>query len=186
VRQQLIERFESERGTLNWYCLDYWSAQLDIDIATLKRELCHLIAIRPHVAHFLQALRHSQRRCLLVTNAHRDSVAIKMEQVDLRPWVDEIIISHDYHAPKEDPRFWQRLQRKLDFEPRTTLFIDDTEAVLAAAEGFGIRYLVTLLQPDSRQPHRQQLRYPVIHHFDEIMPPEAPTAGFEESVYGDG
>ena len=185
VREQLTTRFESERGSLNWYCLDYWSQQLDIDIATLKREISHLIAVRPHVAGFLQALKHSHRRCLLVTNAHRDSLAIKMEQVDLRPWLDEIIISHDYQAPKEDPRFWQRMHRKLDFDPQRTLFIDDTEAVLSAAQQFGIRYLVTLLQPDSRQPQREQLRFPVIHHFDEIMPPELPPLDSTQATVSD-
>ena len=185
VREQLTTRFESERGSLNWYCLDYWSQQLDIDIATLKREISHLIAVRPHVAGFLQALKHSHRRCLLVTNAHRDSLAIKMEQVDLRPWLDEIIISHDYQAPKEDPRFWQRMHRKLDFDPQRTLFIDDTEAVLSAAQQFGIRYLVTLLQPDSRQPLREQLRFPVIHHFDEIMPPELPPLDSTQATVSD-
>jgi putative hydrolase of the HAD superfamily len=171
VKEQLEKRFASERGSLNWYCLDYWSEQLDIDIATLKREITHLIAIRPHVARFLQALKHSHRQCLLVTNAHRDSVAIKMEHIDLRPWLDEIIISHDFDAPKEDPAFWRRLHRKLGFDPQRTLFIDDTEAVLQAAQEFGIRHLLTLLQPDSQGPHREQLVFPAIHHFDEIMPP---------------
>ncbi len=172
VREQLLQRFESERGSLNWYCLDYWSGQLDMDIATLKSEISHLIALRPHVAQFLQRLKHSHRRCLLVTNAHRDSVNLKMGRVDLRPWLDEIIISHDYGAPKEDPGFWQRFHTHRHFDPHRTLFIDDTEAVLSTAQAFGIRHLITLAQPDSRAPRRKQLRFPVIHHFDEIMPPE--------------
>jgi putative hydrolase of the HAD superfamily len=171
VRKQLATRFASERGSLNWYCLDYWSRELDIDIATLKREITHLIAMRPHVAHFLQALHASHRQCLLVTNAHRVSVDLKMQHVDLRPWLDEIIISHDYDAPKEQLVFWHRLHQQLNFDPLRTLFIDDTEAVLIAAEEFGIRHLVTLLQPDSRAPQRDNLRFPAIHHFDEIMPP---------------
>ena len=174
ARKLLGERFASERGSLNWYCLDYWSEQLELDIATLKREVTHLIALRPHVAHFLQALKQSHRDCLLVTNAHRDSVAIKMEHIDLRPWLDEIIISHDFNAPKEDLLFWRRMHRKLGFNPERTLFIDDTELVLQAARDFGIRHLLTLLQPDSRAPHRDQLEFPAIHHFDEIMPPTAP------------
>lgn len=181
VRRQLSSRFERERGSLNWYCLDYWSTQLDIDIPTLKREVSHLIALRPHVALFLQRLQRSHRRCLLVTNAHRDSVSIKLDRVDLRPWLDQIIISHDFSAPKEDIRFWQRFQQQVDFDPQTTLFIDDTEAVLHTAQEFGIRHLVTLAQPDSQSPVRQELSFPVIHHFDEIMPPEPDTAGSDNS-----
>ncbi len=174
ARKLLGERFASERGSLNWYCLDYWSEQLELDIATLKREVTHLIALRPHVAHFLQALKQSHRDCLLVTNAHRDSVALKMEHIDLRPWLDNIIISHDFNAPKEDQLFWHRMHRKFGFDPERTLFIDDTEVVLRAARDFGIRHLLTLLQPDSRSPRRAQLEFPAIHHFDEIMPPQTP------------
>ena len=37
--RQLTERFEQERGSLKWYCLDYWSEQLDLDVALLKRGL---------------------------------------------------------------------------------------------------------------------------------------------------
>lgn len=171
VREQLAMRFESERGSLNWYCLDYWSSELNIDIATLKLEICHLIAARPHVGQFLQRLKQSHRRCLLVTNAHRDSIDIKMRQVDLRPWLDEIVVSHDYGVPKEALEFWQRFHRQRPFEPSKTLFIDDTEAVLQTAREFGIDHLLTLAQPDSKRPKREQLRFPTIHHFDEIMPP---------------
>ena len=77
------------------------------------------------------------------------------------------------------------MHRKLVFDPQRTLFIDDTEAVLSAAQQFGIRYLVTLLQPDSRQPQREQLRFPVIHHFDEIMPPELPPLDSTQATASD-
>ena len=60
------------------------------------------------------------------------------------------------------------------FDTARTLFIDDTEAVLDAARSFGIRHLLTLIQPDSRQPLRESLAYPSFHHFDEIMPPAGP------------
>src|SRR5690554_2288454 len=39
----------SERlhGSLDWYCLDYWSEALQLDIPALKLELRHLIRFRP-------------------------------------------------------------------------------------------------------------------------------------------
>ena len=36
---QLYPRLEAERGNLNWYCLDHWSAELGLDIVALKREI---------------------------------------------------------------------------------------------------------------------------------------------------
>lgn len=179
VRKRLLERLDAERGSLNWYCLDFWTRELDIDIVGLKREVAHLVAKRPHVDAFLTQLQASGRDCLLVTNAHADSLAVKMDNVDLTPWFDHIVISHDYGAAKEDPRFWQGFAADFRFDPARTLMIDDSEAVLAAARRFGIAHVLTLLQPDSRRPHRRDLRFPAIHHFDTLLPVPARDAGGE-------
>jgi hypothetical protein len=44
--------FIEKRGTLDWYCLDFWSDQLRLDIRTLKEEIQHLIQERPQALHF--------------------------------------------------------------------------------------------------------------------------------------
>lgn len=173
TRQHLNDRFERERGTLNWYCLDYWSEQLQLDIPALKREVEHLISIRPHVGEFLLQLKNSSRRVLLVTNAHHKSLEIKMSRTGIADWFDEIVVSHDFRAPKEQPAFWHQLHATHPFDPDTTLLIDDTVSVLRSAHQYGIRHLLTLLQPDSKQAQRTDLEFPGILHFDEIMPVEA-------------
>ena len=170
--ERLHSRFSTGVGTLNWYCLDHWSRQLDMDIAALKREVRHLVSLRPHVPEFLALLQGSSRQVVMVTNAHRKTLDIKMEQVDLRPWFDEIVISHDLGLPKEDCDFWTRLQQITPFDPARTLLIDDTESVLSSAQTYGIAHLLTLLQPDSTREKRLQTLFPGIHHFDEIMPCE--------------
>ena len=76
AKQQLEPRFKSMEGTLEWYCLDYWSRELQLDIAGLKAEISGLIAVLPHVTEFLEKLKASSRRVLLVTNAHRDSLVL--------------------------------------------------------------------------------------------------------------
>ena len=168
--RHLHSRFHVGRGTLAWYSLDHWSEQLGMDIPALKRELQHMVAVRPYALEFLKRLHASDRDVVLVTNAHRKTLDIKMDQVDITPWFDRVVVSHDLDAPKEDLGFWERLQAVHPFNPARTLLIDDTETVLAAAEDFGIAHLLTLRQPDSKGPLREDLSYPVIHHFDEIMP----------------
>ena len=160
----------SNQGTLDWYCLDHWSKRLDMDIPALKRELQHMIRLRPHVLDFLTRLHHSHRDVVLVTNAHRVTLEIKMEQVDITHWFDRVVVSHDLEAPKEDLAFWEKLQSLHPFEPSRTLLIDDTERILDSAREYGIAHLLTLLQPDSRREKRIATRFPGIHHFDEIMP----------------
>jgi len=169
-RARLSALFDSERGTLNWYCLDFWSAQLQLDVPALKREIAHLIAVRPHVPALLQQLRESGKRLLLVTNAHRDSLDIKLEQTGIDRFFDAIVVSHDYRAPKEHQQFWQQMIAAHPFDPNRSLLIDDTHSVLESARYYGIRHLLTLLQPDSHQQQRAAGDFPGIIHFDEIMP----------------
>lgn len=162
--------FASERGTLDWYCLDHWSQRLGMDIPYLKRELKHMIRLRPFAAEFLQWLHDGPRDVVMVTNAHRTTLEIKMDHVDITPWFDRVVVSHDLRAPKEQQDFWHRLQELHPFDPERTLLVDDTEDVLASASRYGIRHLLTLLQPDSQRQKRIDTRFPGIHHFDEIMP----------------
>ena len=35
---ELKPLFERNAGTLNWYCLDFWSAELKLSVRDLKRE----------------------------------------------------------------------------------------------------------------------------------------------------
>jgi len=45
--QLLSPLFEATHGTLDWYCLEYWSRELGLDLATLKRAVRHEIAWLP-------------------------------------------------------------------------------------------------------------------------------------------
>lgn len=172
ARARLIARFEAERGTLNWYCLQYWARELDLDIVALKREVQHLIAERPWVREFLGGLRAAGKRVILITNAHRDSLNLKMEHADITPWFDRMFTAHDFGHPKETQAFWHALHTREPFDPARTLFVDDTPSVLEAAHRYGIAHLLTLLQPDSQGPmrRREEQHYPGIHHFDEVLP----------------
>lgn len=39
ARNTLIPMIMAERGSLNWYCTDYWSNRLNLDITSLKAEV---------------------------------------------------------------------------------------------------------------------------------------------------
>jgi hypothetical protein len=59
--------------------------------------------------------------------APRFTVA-ELERVELAPYFERLISSHDYGYPKESPQFWDALQADIGFEPARSLFIDDTLA----------------------------------------------------------
>jgi putative hydrolase of the HAD superfamily len=166
----LHARFESERGKMQWYCLEFWSEQLDLNIAQLKQDVAHKIQMRPWAEDFLQALKLSDKQVILLTNAHRDSLDLKMEKVRIEHYFDALISTHDYGYPKEEQALWNAFQKDYPFELESTLLIDDTEAVLASAQVFGIKHLLSLKQPDSQNPMRMNLSFNAIHHFDEVLP----------------
>ncbi|SFG90638.1 GMP/IMP nucleotidase [Neptunomonas qingdaonensis] len=170
ARDWLHTRIMQEQGTLNWYCLDYWSRELNVDIVALKKEVADRIAFRPHVQDFLQKVREASLRAVIVTNAHRGSLALKLDKTDLADRVDAIVCSHDFGLPKEDPAFWAKLQKVEPFNPRRTLLIDDSLSVLASAQAYGIRYLLAISQPDSQHPAREIDEFAAVEHFNELEP----------------
>ncbi|WP_107330348.1 GMP/IMP nucleotidase [Metapseudomonas otitidis] len=147
---ELVPLFRQHAGQLNWYCTDFWSRELGLSIRDLKREVAHLIALRPDADLFLATLRRAGKRVVLITNAHRDSLSLKMERVELAPWFDRMISSHDYGYPKEDPQFWQALQADCPFDPARALFIDDSLPILRAAAAHGVAHLLAVRRPDSQ------------------------------------
>ncbi|EVT88537.1 hypothetical protein Z046_01535 [Pseudomonas aeruginosa VRFPA09] len=58
-------------------------------------------------------MRQAGKRVALITNAHRDSLSLKLERIELAPYFDRLISSHDYGYPKEDARFWSALQAEI-------------------------------------------------------------------------
>ncbi len=170
AQQQLFPRYRQVEGSLDWYCVDYWSERLNLDIVQLKHELAHKIQLRPNVVEFLHYLRARGIEIRLVTNAHEKAIGLKMQHTWLSPLFDMIISSHQFGAPKEEPAFWRLFQQRYPFDPRRTLFIDDNLAVLHTAREYGVAYLLAISQPDSRQPERQVRGFPAIHSFLEIIP----------------
>jgi 5'-nucleotidase len=170
ARAELAPHFESLQGRLQWYCLDYWSELTRLDLAALKSEIRHRIKPLEGSESFLRAVRESGRQLWLVTNAHRNSWALKMEQTGLGPWFDRVVCSHDFNAPKEDANFWLRLQARHPFEPARALFVDDSLPVLRAAKAHGIGQLVAIRRPDTTLPAREITDHPAVERLADLLP----------------
>ena len=167
---ELLPLFHQHAGQLNWYCTDFWSRELNLSVRELKREVAHLIALRPDADTFLAAIRAAGKRVVLITNAHRDSLSLKLERIELAPYFDRLISSHDYGFPKEDQQFWSALQADFAFEPARALFIDDSLPILRSARTFGIAHLLAVRQPDSRQPAKDSQEFAAVEDYRELLP----------------
>lgn len=147
---EVARRLDSARGTLNWYCLDYWTAQLGIDVAALETELSHLVAPRPGAIAFLTRLAAAPVRVILATNAHPSGMQRKFERTGIDRYFDAVASSHHYGDCKETQRFWETFTAAFSIEPASALLIDDNHNVLSAARDFGIAHLYGVSLPDTR------------------------------------
>ena len=147
----LKQQNDAVYGQLDWYCLDYWQRELKLPIVELKREIQHLIQLREDTIPFLDALKSAGKKVVLVTNAHPDSLSLKVERTQLDLHIDDLISCHQFGASKESQSLWTQLQSYLDFDPAKTLFVDDSERILHSAKEFGIKHLLAVANPDSKK-----------------------------------
>ena len=169
AREELYSRYQSVDGTLKWYCLDYWSERLGLDVVSLKHHQSHRIAVHPHVEDFLEKLQRIGKRIVLLTNGHPDGLALKMEKTGLSDYFDRLITSHAIGWAKEEAAFWPALQMYEPFDPGRTLFIDDNLHVLAAAEQFGIANLLAVKRPDSQGQEKDTAHFQAIEDYREMV-----------------
>ena len=167
----LMHRYSEVKGRLDWYCVEFWTKDLGLDIKQLKEEVSHKIAIHSNVEPFLKKMNELQKRVVLVTNAHPVSYALKMEVTGLNQYFNHVVNAHDLKIAKEHDGFWQALKSVEPFECETTLFIDDNEEVLSCARKYGFMHLLSIVKPDSQKQSRESSTYPMLNDFADITPP---------------
>jgi putative hydrolase of the HAD superfamily len=167
--RELEHRFKACEGTLNWYCLDYWSRELEIDISALKKRHADRIRWLPGAREFLLRLRALGKRLVLITNSHPTTLAIKDERTQVISHFDAGFSSHTFGAPKEHAQFWQELAKVERFDPARSLFVDDSLPVLRAARAAGIGLIYAVHRPDSDAPPRQQTEFPYVDAVAELL-----------------
>ena len=170
ANKALMDRYSEVKGRLEWYCVDFWTRELELDIEQLKHETSHKIAVHPQVREFLQAIRDIGKRVVLVTNAHPASLSLKMKKTGLDVYFDRLINAHDIGLAKEHDGFWRQLHIVEPYDPSSTLLIDDNLEVLESAENFGIAHLLAVANPDSQGSAIETQRYVALKSFAEITP----------------
>ncbi|HEV7432711.1 MAG TPA: GMP/IMP nucleotidase [Steroidobacteraceae bacterium] len=167
----LQPRFAACAGTLPWYSTEYWSAQLGLDIAALKRVDGERIRWLPGAQRFLASARARGKRLVLLTNAHPQALAIKHERTGVLDHFDASFSSHDLGSPKEDPRFWVALARQERFDPARSLFADDSATVLRAARAAGIGIIRAIRRPDTARAALAHEEFPAVDALVELLDP---------------
>ena len=166
---EIARRFAERSGTLDWYCIVYWSQTLGIDIGALHREVRSHVAWLPGARDFLQRMRADGKRLLLLTNSHPIALAVKHEETGVLDYLDAAVTSHEFGAPKEHQRFWHAALVKFAYEPGRSLIADDNSKMLDAARSAGIRWVYGIRHWDTRGSRREHMDHPAVDALADLM-----------------
>ncbi len=165
----LIRLSKQQMGKLNWYCLDYWSERLSLDIVALKNDLADKIQFRPNTLAFLEKMKQMGKQMILATNAHPKAIELKLLRQDFSQYFDALSSSHRLGYPKEEQQYWRLLMEKYQLDKNKCLFIDDSLSVLASAKRFGIAHLLAVTRPDMQKPAQDPTPYTGVEDFIQLL-----------------
>ena len=154
---EIARLFAERSGTLDWYCIDYWSRTLGVDIGALHREVRSHVAWLPGARDFLLRMRAGGKRLLLLTNSHPIALAVKHEETGVLDYLDAAVTSHEFGAPKEHEQFWHAALAKFGYDPGRSLFADDNSKMLEAARSAGVRWVYGIRHWDTKGSRREHM-----------------------------
>ncbi|MGQ0810945.1 MAG: HAD family hydrolase [Nitrospiraceae bacterium] len=141
ARGHLLAMYRSVERELDWTDLHYWTRRIGIDVIAMTKELDHMIQFLPDAEDFLSSLRNMGKRITILTNAHQSGMAIKVAKTGVDGHVDRIVTAFEVGYLKMRHEYWPGCQRLLGFDPKRSLYVDDDEGCLAAAEQFGVGHI---------------------------------------------
>lgn len=169
ARDLLMSMYRSVEGELAWTDLHYWTKRVGIDVVAMTKEFDHLIGFLPGAEEFLQNLRRMGKRVTIVTNAHESGVAIKTARTGVDQCVDRVVNAFEVGYLKMRPEYWPNCQRLVGFEPERSLYVDDDEGCLAAAQDFGVAHLLHSAKSSSQLAPTRSSLFTSIEHFSVLM-----------------
>jgi GMP/IMP 5'-nucleotidase len=159
---EVARRFATRSHTLDWYCIEYWTRDLGVDIGALHREVRSHVAWLPGARDFLVRTRAAGKRLVLLTNSHPIALRVKHEQTGVLDLLDAAVSSHEFGVPKEDARFWEAAAARFGFDPARSMFVDDNKYMLDAARAAGIRWVYGVRHWDTKSAKREHVEHEAV------------------------
>ena len=145
AKRLAVQIFNYKKNTKDWYDVDYWSNMLNVDIEAEKRSSISFDRIQLYegVTKTLNKQKDNFR-LILITNAHRKTLNIKLEKYDLSPYFENMICAHELHYVKENIQLWYMLKSRFKLDYTKTLLIEDTINNIKVGLSAGISQAVYL------------------------------------------
>ncbi len=167
------QEYHAVQHTLNWYCLDYWSERLGLDICAMTSEQGPRATLREDTVPFLDALKACGKRRILLTNAHPHNLAVKLKHTGLDAHLDLLLSTHTFGYPKRISVCGAPWRRKLALR-RTKRCLSTTARRYWMPRGVWHSLLPGITNPDSGLAEKQYLRHPGLNDYRRLIPSLTP------------
>jgi putative hydrolase of the HAD superfamily len=168
-RERLMAMYRSVEGELAWTDLEYWTGRVGIDVVAMHQELQHLIRFLPGAEQFLEAVRAKGKRITVLTNAHHTGVAVKAARTGLDRYVDRIVDAFEVGYLKMRSQYWPACQKLVGFDSKRSLYVDDDETCLDAAQHYGIAAIIHSAKSSSQLPPLRSAHFASVEHLPALL-----------------
>ena len=150
TKAEIMAEIDIQRGTLNFYDLNYWDDLLNVDCMQIfieKTERCSYLEGSYEALQRLSTLKNPK---YILTNGDPRIQEYKAETQNFLEFFDSIFYSMHVGYPKESKEFWALARHNLNLDFEDTIFIDDDFKVVTAAAKAGIKQVAWITPGKNR------------------------------------
>ena len=150
AKAEILSKIDLQRGTLNFYDLNYWDDLLNLDCIKIikeKEEKCSYLEGSYEALLKLSTLKNPKH---ILTNGDPRVQEYKAHSQDFRRFFDSIFYSMHAGYPKEQKEFWALARHNLNLNFEDAMFIDDGFKVVTAAVKAGVRKVIWITPGKNR------------------------------------
>ena len=150
TKAEVKAEIDIQRGTLNFYDLNYWDDLLNVDCMQIFKEKTERCSYLGGSYEALQRLSTLKNPKYILTNGDPRIQEYKAETQNFLEFFDSIFYSMHVGYPKESKEFWALARHNLNLDFEDTIFIDDDFKVVTAAAKAGIKQVAWITPGKNR------------------------------------
>ena len=150
TKAEIKAEIDIQRGTLNFYDLNYWDDLLNVDCMQIFKEKTERCSYLRGSYEALQRLSTLKNPKYILTNGDPRIQDYKAETQNFLEFFDSIFYSMHVGYPKESKEFWALARHNLNLDFEDTIFIDDDFKVVTAAAKAGIKQVAWITPGKNR------------------------------------
>ena len=150
IKTKIRAEINTQRGTLNFYDLNYWDDLLNVDCIKIIKEQEEKCSYLEGSFEALQRLSTLKNPMHILTNGDPRVQEYKAETQNFLEFFDSIFYSMHVGYPKEKKEFWALARCNLNIDFEDAIFIDDDSKVTTAAAKAGIKQVILITPGKNR------------------------------------